>query len=448
MQKIIILITLFFLIPFSTLFSEPISLTLDNAIKIGVQNNYATASSRNGIKKADEQVSEAFGSALPSLSLNAGYTRNLKSPVFFMTDFLNPTSGKLMMIQIGADNTFQTTLSANQILFNSAVFKAVGASKIYSNASKVQYKSSVVKTIVGVKKAFYGVLLARDYREVISKSLKNAEDNLKTVNSLFSEGFIPEFDKIRAEVGVQNIQPVLLQAENAYDNALNALKLQMGMDVNSEVEVTGKLELPGETDRINEKQEIENIQQNNYDLRTFDLQKKITQEIISLKESEYYPTISLFGNYSYQGQSNTFNFQTVTSSSVGLNFSINLFQGLQSNARTQQAKIDYMNADIQYKQLSEITKMQVINSIKQLEIAKKRIEVQINSVSNAEKGYEIALIRYKEGTGSQMEINDSDTALRQARLNQSQAIHDYLSAQADFESLTGKVDEKYFDYSK
>lgn len=448
MQKIITLITLFFLISFSTLFSEPISLTLDNAIKIGVQNNYATASSRNGIKKADEQVSEAFGSALPSLSLSAGYTRNLKSPVFFMTDFLNPSSGKLMMIQIGADNTFQTTLSANQILFNSAVFKAVGASKIYSNASKVQYKSSVVKTIVGVKKAFYGVLLARDYREVISKSLKNAEDNLKTVNSLFSEGFIPEFDKIRAEVGVQNIQPVLLQAENAYVNALNALKLQMGMDINSEVDVTGQLEIPDEGGQINEKQEIENIQQSNYDLRTFDLQKKITQEIISLKESEYYPTISLFGNYSYQGQSNTFDFQTVTSSSVGLNFSINLFQGLQSNARTQQAKIDYMNADIQYKQLSELTKMQLINSIKQLEIAKKRIEVQKNSVSNAEKGYEIALIRYKEGTGSQMEINDSDTALRQARLNQSQAIHDYLSARADFESLTGKVDEKYFDYSK
>ena len=45
-----------------------------------------------------------------------------------------------------------------------------------------------------------------------------------------------------------------------------------------------------------------------------------------------------------------------------------------------------------------------------------------------------------------MEINDSDSALRQARLNQTQAIHDYLVARADFESLTGKVDEKYFDY--
>jgi outer membrane protein TolC len=74
--------------------------------------------------------------------------------------------------------------------------------------------------------------------------------------------------------------------------------------------------------------------------------------------------------------------------------------------------------------------------------------VQKNSVANAERGYEIALIRYKEGTGSQMEINDSDTALRQARLNQTQAIHDYLSARADFESLMGSVDEKYFDYAK
>jgi outer membrane protein TolC len=448
MQKLLLTSIIIFLALLNSSIAEPKSLNLEDAIKIGLKNNYATESSRNGMKKADQAVNEALGLALPSVSVSAGYTRNLKLPVFFLPDFQNPNSGKLNPIKIGAENSFQTAVTMSQILFNSAVFKGFGTSKIYSAASKEQFKSTVTKTIVNVKKSFYGVLLAKDYVGVIKQSLKNAEDNLKTVEALFKEGFIPEFDKIRAEVGVQNIQPAVLQAENVYNNALNGLKLQMGMDINEEIEITGELSLPNDIESVNEKEAVEKVTRTNYDLKTFEMQKKVSADIIDIKRSDFYPTIALFGNYSFQGQSNTFDFMTVSSSAVGLNFSLNLFQGFQTSARTQQAKIDYMNVDVQYRQFSEVTKMQVKNAINQMEIANKRIEVQKNSVANAERGYEIALIRYKEGTGSQMEINDSDTALRQARLNQTQAIHDYLSARADFESLMGSVDEKYFDYAK
>lgn len=440
-----VFLIIFLILGFDNLFSSPDKINLDRAITVALKYNYEAKTAKFSIEKADQAVREAIGNALPSLSLNANYTRNLQSPVFFLPDFQNPGNGKLTPIKIGADNSFQTVANLNQIIFNSAVFTGLGTAKIYSAAAREQYKSVITKTVSNVKKAFYGALLAREYLDVLKMSLNNAEENLKSVDALFREGFIPEYDKIRAEVAVENIRPAILQAENAYNNALNALKLEMGMNINEKIDLDGELKIPEDSEIKLKKISPDELVNYNFELKTFELQKKVSEDIIEIEKSDFYPTVALFGNYILQGQSNTFEFLTAKSLSLGLNVSLSLFKGFQTDARTQQAKIDYMIVGERYKQLYEIIKMQLDNANSQMEVALTRIKVQQNTVRQAELGYSIATIRYKEGTGSQVEINDADTALRQARLNKSQAIYDFLVAKADYESLIGDIDKRYFD---
>jgi outer membrane protein TolC len=84
----------------------------------------------------------------------------------------------------------------------------------------------------------------------------------------------------------------------------------------------------------------------------------------------------------------------------------------------------------------------------QIKSAEQRILGQQKNVEQATRAYEIANIRYKSGLGSQIEISDSDVALRQARLNKAQAIHDYKVAVAELKVLIGSVNPRYFDYKK
>ena len=69
-----------------------------------------------------------------------------------------------------------------------------------------------------------------------------------------------------------------------------------------------------------------------------------------------------------------------------------------------------------------------------------RSEVSSNkeSVLQAEKAYSISQIRYDIGSGTLLEMNSSETALTQARLQYSQSIYDYLSARATLEATLGK----------
>ena len=361
------------------------------------------------------------------------YTRNLKSPVFFFDG---------QPISVSQKNAFSATAQLNQVIFNSAVFTGVGTARTYQEAARETYRNALAETMYNVRQMYYTALFARETWELLQRSLENAEENLRNVRVMMNEGLVAEYDAIRAEVATENIRPQVLEAEQQYKDATNALKLVIGLDVNREVTPTGEFtyqteSLPGLAE-LQDKAVIAN-----YSLRALELQMRVNQELIDINRSEYLPTVSLFGNYTYQGQADDFNFITVSSASAGLNLSLSIFKGFQSDARVQQARIDYLRIQEQYRSALQALRLQIETVAGRVENARRRIEAQGRTVDQAQRGYEIAQIRYNAGTGTQLEINDAELALRQARLNRVQAIFDYLVSRSQLGQFLGDVPERY-----
>ena len=59
------------------------------------------------------------------------------------------------------------------------------------------------------------------------------------------------------------------------------------------------------------------------------------------------------------------------------------------------------------------------------------------AVRQALRGFEIASVQYREGLGSQLELTDSEVALRQSEFNYAQAVYDFLVAQANLDQAVG-----------
>lgn len=415
------------------------SLSLDEAISTALTNNRDLHVARLEVDRADAAAKEALGNALPSLNVTGNYTRNIKSPVFF---FPNQQTGQQEPVKIGANNAFTATAQLTQVIFNSAVFTGVGTAKTYQDAAREQYKGMITQTILSVREAYYNALFAREGWQLLQQSLGNAEENLRNVQVLYREGLVAEYDAIRAEVTVENIRPQVLQAEQQYKDAQNALKLVLGIEVGEQINLTSDFDY-----QAAEQPTLQILQErmlnNNYTLRSLELQQRVNEELIDIQQSEYLPTLALFGNYTFQGQSDDFNFTTVSSAAAGMNLSLSLFQGFQTTARVQQAQIDYMKIQQQIETLSQSLKLQAESVSGQIDNARRRVEAQGRTVEQAQRGYDIAQIRYKAGTGTQVEINDADLALRQARLNRLQSIYDYLVAQARLEQLIGDLQSRY-----
>ncbi|MDT8325084.1 MAG: TolC family protein [Bacteroidota bacterium] len=420
--------------------AQPRTLRLEDAISLAIDNNRDLEISRLEMDKASYQVNEAYGTALPNVSAGGTYTRTLKKPVFFLpARFMDPNAGDgVIPVEIGSDNSYNFGFEASQVLFNAAVFTGVGTAQIYEDASRHMYTETYNKTVADVKKAFYGVLLSKDVLGLMQASLQNAEDNLHNVEVMYEQGVVSEYDLIRARVQTDNIRPKVIETERNVTLAANGLKLLLGLAPGEKIEVSGALDfVPAEDVMVTRAEEL--VIEKNAALRALRDQGRVNEKLVTIYRSESLPTLSAFGNYRWLaendalGRISTSDF--VSTSQVGVTLSFNLFNGLQTRARVNQAQVDYLQSQEQLRATRDALVTNAQNIRYRLEEAQRRIESQNRTVEQAEKGYRIATTRYQSGSGTQLEVNDADLALLQARVNRVQAIYDYNVAKADLEYL-------------
>ena len=463
--KIIILIALFS--PAGLAQSRTFS--LDDAIGAALNNNRDIKVARLDIEKSQEAVHEAFGYALPSLDLSANFNHFLKKPktpfpdfealltnatysILFDENVIPRDESKYKSIETQLQsfvqtNSYETSLLLTQTLFNSAVFRGIGASQIYLDLSKEELKRKVSSTILDVTKAFYGVLLTKQLLEITTASYNNALENLKNVKALNAQGLVSDYDALQAEVRVENIKPVVLQIENNLKDVKNNFKIVVGINQNEEVDVEGEFEYTKE--EVPQIQEtIEKAMESNYSINSLKLKMQVDEAFIDLDRSEYWPSLYAFGNYSYAGSADNFKFQNYSSTVVGLTLSINLFNGEKTKNKVQQSEISLKQTGEQLSQLKDFITAQVKAKIYELNRVRSSLDAQERNVNLAEKAYDISVVRYKEGTGNQLEVQNADMELKQARINRLQTIYDYIIAKSSLDEILGKVDPKYIDKMK
>ncbi len=466
-HKIIIVkaLTVFLTVMFSLqLNAQTRTFTLDEAIQTALIHNREIIISKMSVDKADAAVREAFGYALPTVDVSANFSHFLEKPRMPFPDFVSLLGNATYSIlfdenvlprdnnkfkpvetalqSFAQTNNFESSIQVTQTLFNSAVFNGIGASKIYSNLSKEDLKRTVASTILNVKKTFYGVILMQRMYDITNASYQNALKNVSNVKAIYEQGLVSEFDLLQAEVRVENIRPVVLQMENSLKNAIDGLKIMLGLPQTEVIDVIGEMKyepvaIPGYNELISEAIE------SNYSIKTLNLKKEVDEAFIHLDLSEYWPTLYAFGNYSYSGSSDDFKFQNYSSAIVGVTFQMNLFTGLQTKNRVQQSTIAAKQTEQQLLQLKDYITSQVKSKMLEIKKVESILDAQERNVQLAERAYDISVVRYKEGTGNQLEIQNADIALQQARANRLQSVYEYIIAKAELDELLGKVDDNY-----
>jgi len=466
MKKGLSLISIIIFLLSGILYAQSQTLTLDEAIQIALENNTDIKVSKMSTDKSSAAVREAFGYALPSLDLSADFSHFLKKPKMPFPDFqallTNATysilfdenviprdESKYVPIEttlqsFALNNAYTASLTLTQVLFNSAVFRGIGASQIYYDLSLAELRNTISKTKLNVERAFYGTLLTKELLSITQASYENAQENFRNVNALFEQGFVSDFDRLQAEVRVENIRPVLLQMENMLTTTLNDLKLVLGVDQFLEIDVEGEIVYNPEI-LPNEDDIIDYALTNNFGLQSMKLKMNLDEEFIQLDVSEYWPSLAAFGNFSYAGTSDDWSFQNYNATTVGLSLSMNLWQGNRTKNRVEQSTISYKQTAEQYALLKEYVVNQVKAKYLELKRVQSLVEAQQKNVSLAERAYELSTVRYKEGTGNQLEVQNQDVALRQARINKLQSVHSYIVTKYELEQLMGKINQEYID---
>lgn len=432
-------------------------MTVEYAVRLALQHNPDLRTAQLELEKAHKRVLEAWGNTMPSIEISSQYMHLIDKPVSYFPDYLiyplykimdstarfPKATGQLILLpgSMSPGFTAGATLNVRQILFNGAVFVGVGAATIYSHLAEDLYRAKRIETVTKVKKAYYQALLAREGAALMKSSLQNAEDNLKNVQLMRRQGIISEYDELRASVGVENLRPMVIQSENGYSLALDALRNAVGLASEATISLLDSLEFhPVDPVIISEAENI--MKEGNPNLSAVKQQIELNGAMVSAERSNYLPTIAAFGSYQYSGIKNEFNFSTndfYKSSQVGLTFSLNLFQGLQTYARVAQAQMEERKSEEQLTAVERSLTTGVHSVQSNLEQAAKRLEAQEKTIQMAERGYHIVTTKFLNNSATQLEVNDAQLALTQAKVNRIQAVYDYVVAAADLDQLLGRL---------
>ena len=440
MKKLFVII-LFGYLPFS-FGQDTLNLNLEKCIDLAIQYNHDLKIAELDYQKADEQITEAFGSAvLPTIKGEINYRRALKRGVVIIE---TPVfSGSFPQ---GTENTMTVGATLEQPLFTGAVFYATRISKVYAEISENGYYSSKANLIRDVKRAYYGYLYSQEFSKLSQVTLQAAKDNLKNTQALFDAGLAPEYDLIRAQVQVQNILPQLEQAKNAIKLAENALRLIVGLDLDKKFVVNDSLtytELPVEDYQTSARI----LDKKNFTLQQLRLQVELQDKNVSYQFSKNYPELYLSGNWQSTAQENdpkSFNnWRYKNSVYVGLNLKVPIFDGWQTTSRVQQAEIDLKKSQENLVKTNRQLNNQLDDILLKIEEAKNRISAYAATIKQAKLGYDISIKRYNNGLGTQLENIDALVAYTQAKVNYLEAIYNYYDLHSQLEALlSSEVNEK------
>lgn len=415
---------------------DTLELNLNQSISIALEKSWDIRIAYEDVKKAEEQISEAYANAFPRLEFSGRYIRNIKFPVLFIPPN-NPfnTSDQTLTIELGSKNSYDLSFSVSQVVYNQKVNTAIQIANEYSDYSKFGEKSTRQQIINSVKKAFYNVLLMQELLLVSNQNLTVAKANLDNVAALYKQGVVSEFDFLRSEVQVANVQPMVIQTENNLELAKNYLKNLLTLDLDQPIKLKGEFTFEEVPSILIEQYTSEAIN-NNPLINQLKVQSSLLEKNITIQQSDYFPTLSFFGQYQFQSQDNTFRFKDYNWAKtfyVGLQLSYTLFDGFSRGARIEQAVIDKQKVDLSRMKYEEALKIQILQAEMKMKESKKRIAAQEKSLEQAERALKIAQSRYKNGVGTQLELIDTQAALTFAKTNYAQSIYDYLIAKSDWE---------------
>lgn len=420
---------------------EPLNLDLTTALKIAHDNNPTIKIAELEIQRVDYSKKEAMGNLLPSLSASGQYTNSIMKSVMFMPESFSAMMGGQKYMEIGYKNSYTGTVSAALPLVNFSLWEQIKSKQNEIDLILEKARASKIDMTKQVKDAYFAVLLAKNSLKVLERSINNAKETLKTTETSFEQGVVSEYDLIRAKVQVNNLNPTYISAKNGLELAILQLKMILSLPQDQEIVFVENLE--DFSDRIISVSaaESERAANNNSDIRQLDLNIASLQHSLRMVNSQHLPSLSAFGQYTYQTQAEDFKFADynwVGSAAVGLQLSIPIFNGRTVVNKAKQLKISLQELELQKQYASDGIELQIQAAINSMKAAQEQLLVNKDAISQAERGYEIAKVRYQTGSGTILELNDSELSMTQANLNYQQSLYDFLTAQTNLEKVLGR----------
>ncbi|MCK4656420.1 MAG: TolC family protein [candidate division Zixibacteria bacterium] len=448
-----ILITVVLLLTSSEILSgEPKRITLDEAVRIALRENYELRSSYYDLNARRWGLRNAVTQFFPRVTFSTVFTRvdettfrNQNAPIEFIRQ-LYPD----LNIPLIPRNSYSSDVTVTQPIYNGgSLWANLSAARSGRNASVHAYSEAKLSTILETKRAFFDVLRSEDLLDVWRKSVGLAEKYLESALHKRSLGMISNADVLRWKLQLAENRTGLIEAENSVVIASVAFSKTIGAELDAEFELdhlsedqiertveTVGLGLDDDFDRQETRWKEEALA-NSPALKSVQAASSVERALYRQKYSLFQPSVNF--NYRYMWQADDdLRLDGLETWRASVILSFPLFSSLGDYTSLKEARDDLLSAEASEREFERTVLLQVVSTASKLRSALRQVDAAGISRDLARENAKIVEDKFGQGLIDNLNLIDAQVAQTTAEARYVSAIYDFLIAQAEIDKLLGR----------
>ena len=417
-------------------------LSLKEALQHALKNKSEAVKARLDEENGQYKIDQARSQALPQINATSGLTYNPILQLSAIPGELAGQPGKTFMAAFGQKWNSNTAVSLQQTVFDQSVFTGLKAAKTTKQYYQLVAGLTDEQVIEKVASQYYQVLVQRQQLVVTDSNIATTTRVKNVIEGQYKNGLAKKIDLDRSKVNLSNLEAQRQQQINSVQQQENTLKFYMGIPIETAITIPNSA-----LDSIQPQIAMLDNTPDVKKLSDYQVLKKQEELLVLQKEATkaaYYPSLSLSGNYGYQGVGNSFPIGSSSTNwfdyaSVGLNLKIPIFNGFATRSKVRQADVDIrkLQADIKNTELSLNLSYQ--NATTQLRNSIITLNKQKENVALAEEVYANSQNNYAQGLAPLTDLLDAENSLTTAQNNYTSALLDYRLAEIQLIKAQGNL---------
>lgn len=433
---------LFFIIwaPFAG-FAQEI-FTVDDCIRVALENNLTVNNSQYDQRLYEEQIKEAKSGALPNIGFNGQYNIHLKLPTTVIPNSaFSPGAEGYSAAAFGTNHQATYALQLTQAIYDPNLGVAIRAAGKVNEMGVLQYEQTKESIAYQVASYYYNAQALGEQISMLEGNSYSLDTLITNTRMLEENGLVNKTDVDRLIINKASLDNNIATIRADYELLINSLKLLLNMDQDVPLQIVSDLNPQMEVFIQNQEFDI----QGRVDLQLLNKQ----MELLNLQERQinkgYYPTLSAVASYGVLGfgEKEVDFYEHYDFSYVGLQMNWNLFDGMAKRTQAKQKKIQMK----QMQSTMELTQRSIenerTNALAKLRTHRVEVETQQRAVELATNIYSNIQMQYREGLVGVQEVIQTKDDLIQAETDYLNSWIQLQQAKLDLDKAEGTLLTNY-----
>lgn len=409
-------------------------LTLEDAVKIALENNYAIRIARNDAQVSQTNVAIGNAGMLPKVTAS-------------FTD----SNGIQHLSQTRADGTVNSVDNAHSSNINYGanldwtifdgfkMFARYDQLKALQQLGESQMKLKILDRIGAVNTMYFDLVQQQLQLSALDTALVISKQRLTLAQNRFSIGKASKLEVLNAQVDLNADTSALLKQKELFAQTKTQLNQLLARDITTDFKVAEDIQVDP---KLNLSELTALAQKQNPQLESLLISKKVAELQLKQTKANRYPTVKVNTGYNFSEAKSELGFTTQSSArglNYGLSATLNLFDGNSQNRNEKIAKLTVENSKLALEEQQQALQTQLALAYQTYQTQLQLSELEEKNVQIAQQNLNITLDKFRIGTITTFEFRTAQLNFVEAKTRYSNTLFQAKLAEIGLRELAGNL---------